>query len=250
MKHKISLFTIFLVLTSGMTASGSRPDLSAHFFQGNRAYSGGDYKKAINEYEAIIKDGFESGGLYYNLGNSYIKDGQLGRAILNYERAKTLIPRDSDLESNYAYARTLVRNYVQNSQAGPVRTMINNYMDSFSSEELAVVIFVMYLLIGGISLLGLFMRWRMSRRAGILIFLGLLMIANLIVLLMKLEDEGAAVILKSVNAKFEPMGIATIYFQLSEGEKVNVLKEQQQWLKVKRSDEKEGWIEKDALEKI
>ena len=31
---------------------------------------------------------------YANLGNAYFKTGQKGRAILNYERARRLMPQD------------------------------------------------------------------------------------------------------------------------------------------------------------
>src|SRR4029077_19623718 len=49
--------------------------------------------------------GHESGPVYFNLGNAYFRAGNPGRAILNYERARRLMPRDPDLHANLGFAR-------------------------------------------------------------------------------------------------------------------------------------------------
>ena len=53
-----------------------------------QAYRDQDYKRSIELYEALIQaeldDHRESAQLYYNLGNAYFRDNQLGKAILNY----------------------------------------------------------------------------------------------------------------------------------------------------------------------
>ena len=38
-----------------------------------------------------------SGRLFYNLGNAYFKAGELGRTVLNYNRAQKLMPYDKDV---------------------------------------------------------------------------------------------------------------------------------------------------------
>ena len=43
--------------------------------------------------------------VFYNLGNSYQRLGKYGYAILAYERARLLTPRDPDLSANLALAR-------------------------------------------------------------------------------------------------------------------------------------------------
>lgn len=40
--------------------------------------------------------------------NAYFKLGNKGKAILNYERALQLLPRDADVKSNLVYARSLI----------------------------------------------------------------------------------------------------------------------------------------------
>jgi len=52
----------------------------------------------ISRYESVINNGYESGEVYFNLGNAYFKSGKLQYAILNYERAKKIISNDDDVE--------------------------------------------------------------------------------------------------------------------------------------------------------
>ena len=57
----------------------------------NQQYEAGQFAEAISIYQAIIEAGVTSSDLYYNLANAYFKQGELGRAIVNYRRAQILI---------------------------------------------------------------------------------------------------------------------------------------------------------------
>ncbi len=74
------LFSILLLLIS--TIGFASTDLQA---KAEKAYSNKDYKQAITCYESILKEGLSSYKLYYNLGNAYYKNNELGKAIYNYE---------------------------------------------------------------------------------------------------------------------------------------------------------------------
>ena len=64
----------------------------------------------------MIGSGYVNGHLYYNLGNAYLRSGQLGRAILNYKRAQILIPRDADLNFNLRYALDQAQDAISSDQ--------------------------------------------------------------------------------------------------------------------------------------
>lgn len=68
-------------------------------------YTSGDYVTAIQIYENILQQG-ESAEIYYNLGNSYYKSGNMARAILNYERALLLKPGNEDIRANLEIVRS------------------------------------------------------------------------------------------------------------------------------------------------
>ncbi|MBV6518362.1 MAG: hypothetical protein DCC43_14885 [Candidatus Brocadia sp.] len=51
-------------------------------------------------YETALAGGFRNGQIYYNLGNTYYRRGELGKAIANYRRAERLMPGNADLNAN------------------------------------------------------------------------------------------------------------------------------------------------------
>lgn len=71
-------------------------------------YNKGDYLGAAAIYEARIESadvrGQNNPFLFYNLGNSYFKAGDIDRAILNYYRAFNILPRDRNIRGNLAFA--------------------------------------------------------------------------------------------------------------------------------------------------
>jgi tetratricopeptide (TPR) repeat protein len=64
------------------------------------------YRKALMRYEKIVwEGGIRNGKLFYNIGNTYFKIKDLGRAILNYKRAALFIPNDPNLRQNLEFAK-------------------------------------------------------------------------------------------------------------------------------------------------
>ena len=78
------------------------------FYQeGNRLYQEGNFEEALASYLRLVEAGFESGEVYYNLGNTHFKLGDLAQSILYYERARRLLPGDADVQANLELARSL-----------------------------------------------------------------------------------------------------------------------------------------------
>ncbi len=101
----IILFFSALSLLPSICAvqAGNEPN---HLFkQANEAYRQANYEQAIHLYEKITRlQGF-SASVLYNLGNSYSRNGQIGKAILSYERARRLEPADPDIAGNLQYIK-------------------------------------------------------------------------------------------------------------------------------------------------
>ena len=72
----------------------------------NEAYQQERYKDAIDLYSSIYRTERVSAALYYNLGNSYYRTGNIAKAIVNYERAYLLDPSDADIKFNLDLARS------------------------------------------------------------------------------------------------------------------------------------------------
>ena len=74
--------------------------------QAEEHYKSGAYTNAISAYTTLIGQGHQNAASYYNLGNAYYKNQQLGHALLNYERALRITPRDRDIRFNLAFVRS------------------------------------------------------------------------------------------------------------------------------------------------
>ena len=118
---KIYLF-ILLTLISLFCVEGHAEenpeavDTAQVFLAANEAYVNSGFIEAVLYYENIISSGIINGDVFYNLGNSYLKTGETGKAILNYRKAELFIPRDEDLQANLNYAYGLVLDNIECKQ--------------------------------------------------------------------------------------------------------------------------------------
>jgi tetratricopeptide (TPR) repeat protein len=74
------------------------------FKQGNEAYLAGRYADAVTAYESARSQGLRHWILAYNLGDAYYRAGQLGKSVVNFERAFRLNPGNADVIDNVALA--------------------------------------------------------------------------------------------------------------------------------------------------
>ena len=93
--------------------------------QANTAYINNDFPTAISLYETILSSGRQSGKLYYNLANAYFKEQEIGRAILNYNRALRLNPGNEDIRYNLQVAEKMTKDHID---AVPVDTWIEQIL--------------------------------------------------------------------------------------------------------------------------
>lgn len=70
----------------------------------NQAYMESRYSDAIRGYEKALDEGYRNGHVYYNLGNAYFEEGDLGKAVWNYLKAQKLLPRNEDVKANLKHA--------------------------------------------------------------------------------------------------------------------------------------------------
>lgn len=100
MKKIVSLLIIALAVLTSQAASLAE--------QGDSAYTADDFQRAAELYTKAAETEGTSSALFYNLGNTYYRMGQLGRAILNYERALKLDPTNEDARTNLAFVNSRI----------------------------------------------------------------------------------------------------------------------------------------------
>jgi tetratricopeptide (TPR) repeat protein len=255
--YSILLFILAAVIVAKpdcARAENAYPDLRERFDRASVLYSESNFEDARNIYEEIIGYGYESGALYYNLGNAYLKTGFLGKALLNYERALRIMPYDSDLKSNLRYANSLRQEPAMESTPLWVNRRLDSLLGMFTTNGLTKVLSAIYVL--AIVFLGLAIFKKDMRKAigKIVISLGFVFLITITLLSCRIyqtEHIVSAIILTDIaDARFEPLDEAPIHFKLYEGSKITVLKTRGQWSQIKREDNKIGWIESDNYDII
>ena len=261
MKRVITyLFVLFAVASASATtdlASGENHyDALAHWELGNKAYVDGDYARATEEYEAIIEGGEFSMALYYNLGNAYFKMGELGKAILNYNRALRIAPANEDIRHNLALAEAQTKDRIAEVPEFFLNRWLRIVRNSMSCMAWSVLSLVWLALALAFALLFLLASSIKVRKAGfygtILSFLLFVMATSFALSSRKdmLFKEEAVVMASAISVKSSPDRSATDIFVLHEGTKLRVVTELGEWCEIVIADGKKGWTLKSNVENI
>lgn len=100
MSARVAALVLLSMLTLGAADAQNAPLTTAR-----EAAAAGDYTQATRAYQQALDQGAVSAPLLFNLGNAWLRLGQPGRAILNYERALVLAPQDAAVLTNLTAAR-------------------------------------------------------------------------------------------------------------------------------------------------
>jgi tetratricopeptide (TPR) repeat protein len=241
----IIILVALLYLTSNHEARAD--EWEEGFFKANQAYKVGDFQEAIEEYLRLIRSGHGGGQIYYNLGNAYFRAGQVGRAILEYERAQLLIPRDPDLNFNLSHARDQIRDAIEESH-GFIETAFF-WLKSFNLNELFWSFALLNLLLWTILIIRLF------HKSEWLYYMLLLILTAWFVTGLSFglkyywisSDDRAVILQKEVDILAGPEEDDTILFKLHEGTVVYKERSEDGWSLVRLPDKKRGWVKSRAI---
>lgn len=250
---KKAICTIFIIFTCGISLAVSKDDLTSIFYSANKLYEQGKYEEAAGEYKKIIDMGYQSGPLYYNLGNCYFKLGFLGKTILYYEKAKRLIPDNPELRFNYNYVQSLLIDKIQT----PKNIWFSRYFLKIAKylsfgRWLGFIIMIWLLLII-LLVLNIFISGykKLFRYIGILLCAIFIISAICAIIQYSTYASPTAIITeKEVPVRYGPGEAEVEAFLLHEGTKTAVIKEKDNWYQIQLPDGKTGWLPKDAIEII
>jgi tetratricopeptide (TPR) repeat protein len=241
-------FTLLCILAA--SAGGENEQWEEVFFRANQAYKEGRFQEAVDGYLQLIKSGHGEGHIYYNLGNGYVRLNELGEAILNYERARLMLPRDADLDFNLRYARDQIQDVLP--QSSDFVSMSFFWLGSLNFDEVFWSFAVFNAVFWGILLLRIFYRSEWSYYL-LLVSLVLWLIsgASLGLKWYQIErDDRAVVLQKEVNVLAGPDSGDTVLFKLHEGSIVHSERSEDGWSLIRLQDGKRGWLKAEAIERI
>ena len=139
----ITVFISLVVLYS--SARGAEQPVE-RFKEACGHYVNGRIDKAIELYESLVSDGSVSTAVFYDLGNAYLKKGNVGKAVLNYQRAKIAAPRDSDINFNLEYARGLMKQRDIPYFSGRIEKFLTRVAENISFNENVIIVFTFFVL--------------------------------------------------------------------------------------------------------
>jgi tetratricopeptide (TPR) repeat protein len=150
-------------------------ELNSRFGQACDFYEAGDLVSARAGFEALVTAGVRNGAVYYNLGNCYYKQGEMGRAVANYRRALMLSPRDEDARFNLDLLRSAV-GFGDTTSAFGIGTIGEAPLRIASAREWQVVFYASYYLCA-LSLLALLFFGGRARTAAFRILIAFLIVS-------------------------------------------------------------------------
>lgn len=219
-------------------------DVAKTFQEANTCYRTGDYAKAASLYESLVDGNSPVAAFYYDLANTYVRLGKLSRAILNYERALRLAPRNADIRENLRYTRGLLEYRVEDGRNWYLRATETVLKYATEREIYTVVLGVLgVFLVGGILffLNGRGVFWNPWQRFVFIVLLFAVFVAfgkqvqsNLI--------RDAIVMQKECEARYGPSEHDQVAFRMGEGIKVFVMDRREDWSRVLLTNGESGWV--------
>lgn len=245
-KFFISLSFLFFAASAVIYAQENCPSL---FQQAGQYYEKGQYKDAINIYESLVSQKQINSALYYNLANAYYKTQSLGKAVLNYERALRLSPRDKEIRYNLSF----LRQQVKEPQPSVIILALNYFTNLITLNTLLLLCSCLYIFLTAGFIIYLFNKNQLLLLSNLFIFFILILSAGWLSL--KVKDEiftkSAVVLSGPADVRNGPGSENSVGFTVPEGRKVVVLGQKDDWYAIGLTVEGfKGWIEKKYIEKI
>lgn len=248
------LFLLLLMFFSFVDISAQ--DNNSLFLKANEYLASKDYQQAVNTYQQLLKTGTQSAEVEYNLGNAYLQLNQVAEAILHYERSLNLNSGDVDVLQNLRLAQERIEENITANKPFFLSSTWNSLKMSASSNLWSFL----FLLFFFTAIAGLIL-WQIGQDrkkrkqgffAGISLFLLSLIFFFLAAGKAELErDSNAGIIMQDkteLHAAAEQN--SPVVRDLSEGVKVTIFDNINNWYKVKLANGEEGWLPAQAFEKI
>ena len=236
------------LLCAVICADSSVAQANAEFMKANQDYAQGHFKEAVTGYEKLVQAGQWSANLFYDLGNSYFRTGDFGRAILNYERALALEPHHPEATANLQIARDEARALELQQNAA------ERYLHFASVNQYCIVAAIAFWL----ALLVILLRISARRKSATLIaafIFCLLICAGAIYAVYTLErgGKGAALAIvtgRNVQARLATADTANSVLALPPGSEIKIISTRGDWIYAALPNTLRGWIPAKDAERV
>jgi hypothetical protein len=233
-----------------MLASGAQAQLPDVVAEANQLYEAGRFAEAAAAYEKAQRAGFNGADVLYNLGTSYARAHQLGRALAAYQAALRLAPRDPDLRHNYEQVSAL-RTDLPPAPVSFFSVWADGVLSSLTRNELAACALALWWVCGGLAVAAL-RSWGHRRRVQVALggaaLLWLMATAATVTLQVRQWSHAPAfiagqetVLRSGPGEMFERVGT------LTDGAQVQVVGRRGMWLELVVGEGRHAWAPRDQV---
>lgn len=238
------LAVALVCLVPGLSSAEEAPPATVEqrFEAANAAFGEGRYAEARDGFARLICEEGASAALLFNLGNASFRAGDVGEAILAWERALLLAPRDPDVRANLRQARSVAELEPPPAGAWAAFTRLLN-VDGWAWAASGAL----WVLCGALLAMRLPREdVRPTLHRGLRPLAACTALALLVAAaacFARLRDADRAVVLGADPVlRVAPYASATASSELTPGEIVHVEREHGGFTLVRTSDGKSGWI--------
>lgn len=236
-------------------SSATDPHYIDLYNSANQAYKEGAFDTAKTLYTEIAQNGMVSSELFYNLGNTHFREGNIPAAILYFERALRLDPNDEDIRYNLEITRGLLSDKIDPVEEVFFLNWWKALATDFSATFWAVLFIALLFVAAALFTVFSVAENRKLKQLGFLGGITIILSAFVVIMLGRtahnaLIQPEAIVFAPSVNVKSEPGLNATDQFVIHEGLKVRVLGEDGDWTRIELADGNSGWLPTSSIEHI
>ena len=232
-----------------MPAAGAPPE--ELFVHANSAYEAGDHARAVALYQRLRAEGHGDGHLDYDLGNAYLRNGELGRAIASYLRAESALPRDQDLRANLAFARKSAEDALAPPEPSAViQTLFFWHFGLGRRELLAAVAVSTFLLFGFLAARLWRPRSELLRWGAVVALLLLVATAGSLAVHLLAPTRVAVVVPQEIEVHSGTGADTVVRFKLHAGTEVRALERREDWIRIALPDGQQGWLQAEHAEVV
>ena len=227
-------------------------------------YTAEEFEQASAAYLHVLSDSTASfsasseAALWYNLGNCYYKLDSIPQSVLCYERAHLLDPGDGAIRTNLALARAKTVDKVTPASELFFITWWRDITNLLSLDLWLLIGFIAFALALALALamrfFGIYGLSGISGKSAMAILIAVFILANLFALtqyVSRSHRSDAIVMAPAVTVKASPSESSTSLFVIHEGSKVQLLDvSMKEWTEIRLEEGKQGWVQKNTIEKI
>ncbi|MAE07748.1 MAG: hypothetical protein CL661_03185 [Bacteroidetes bacterium] len=248
----ITLLFAFQVFTTALFAIN--PD--SLILAANNSYNNGLYDSALITYHKVLNGGIESGELYYNMGNAYFKNNDIASAILYYEKAKRLLPNDTEIRYNLNIANSMIVDKIEKVPELFYHRWWNFFYNKLGADAWTIFTLISFTFL--IVTIGLFIMSKQRQNRKISFYLGLLFLIITVTSYAlasqkfnaSIEQNEAIVFTSSITVKSSPTQNAVDLFVIHEGTKVKIIDKIDNWVEIKIQNGSVGWLPEKSIKPI